>query len=127
MNGFRVDPHAQVPPSRQIIEAVLDAIAARRIDVGERLPSVRTLAVDVRVNPNTVSRAYGELERLDVVAARNGSGVFVAPDGPPRAAALRREATRTAFERAVHGALRAGLEPRVLAEWLEAATAEVKR
>ena len=126
MDGFRVDTHAHVPPSVQIVEAVLDAIAAGRIDAGERLPSVRALAVDVLVNPNTVSRAYGELERLAVVEGRNGSGVFVAADGPRRARALRRDATRSAFQVAVREALRAGHAPDELWQWLETVTGDLR-
>ena len=67
MDGFRVDPASHVPPSVQIVEAILDALARGRFEAGDRLPSVRALAVDVLVNPNTVSKAYAELERLAVV------------------------------------------------------------
>lgn len=108
MNGFRVDPGAHVPPSVQIVEAMLDALAAGTFTAGERLPSVRALAVDVLVNPNTVAKAYAELERLGVVAGRNGSGVYVTEVGPARAADLRRASTLAELAEAVHRARRAG-------------------
>lgn len=114
MEGFRVDPSAHVPPSVQIVEAVLDALAAGRFAPGRRLPSVRALAVDVLVNPNTVGKAYAELERLGVVAGRNGSGVYVTDDGPGRAVDLRRAATLTELVDAARKALRAGHAPDAL-------------
>ena len=59
MNGFRVDPGSHVPPSVQIVEAILDALATGGFEPGDRLPSVRALAVEVLVNPNTVAKAWG--------------------------------------------------------------------
>ena len=114
MDGFRVDPGAHVPPSVQIVEAILDGLAAGRFAPGDRLPSVRALAVDVLVNPNTVGKAYAELERLGVVAGRNGSGVYVTEVGPERASDLRRAATLTELVDAVRKARRAGHEPDVI-------------
>ncbi len=81
----RVDPHADVPPSRQIVEAVLDAVARGEWGPEDRLPSVRALAEEAMVNPNTVGKAYRDLEGLGVVEGRNGSGVFVTAAGPARA------------------------------------------
>ena len=81
MDGFRVNPASHVPPSVQIVEALLDALARGTFAAGDKLASVRAFAVEVLVNPNTVSKAYAELERLDVVAGRNGSGVFVTENG----------------------------------------------
>ncbi len=118
MNAFRVDPAAHVPPSIQIVEAILDQVATGAFAAGDRLPSVRTLAVDVLVNPNTAAKAYTELERLGVVAARNGSGVYVTNDGLARAIELRHAATLAAFVDAALGALRAGHSSEVLGELL---------
>jgi len=108
VDGFRVDPGAHVPPSVQIVEAILDRLAAGRFAPGDRLPSVRSLAVDVLVNPNTVGKAYAELERLGVVEGRNGSGVYVTDVGPARATELRRAATLAELADAVRRARRAG-------------------
>jgi GntR family transcriptional regulator len=119
VNGFRVDPNAHVPPSVQIVAAVLDAVACGGFAVGDRLPSVRALAVDVLVNPNTVGKAYAELERLGVVAGRNGSGVYVTEAGPERAVELRSAATLAEFADAVRAALRAGHELGTLARVMD--------
>ena len=108
MLDLRVNPASHVPPSVQLVDTVLDAVAAGVLAEGSRLPSVRTAAIEALVNPNTVAKAYKELERLGVVAGRNGSGVFVCEGGAFTARELRRAATIEAFERAASEALRAG-------------------
>jgi DNA-binding transcriptional regulator YhcF (GntR family) len=105
---FRVDPRSDVPPSRQIVEAVLDRVARGDLGPGDRLDSVRALAESALVNPNTVGKAYRDLETLGVVAGRNGSGVYVTEGGPATARAQRRRATLDAFRRAARAALAAG-------------------
>jgi DNA-binding transcriptional regulator YhcF (GntR family) len=108
---WRVDPDADVQPSRQLVDRALDAIAAGRFAAGDCLPSVRALAAAALVNPNTAARAWRELERLGVARGRNGAGVFVTTDGPRIARELRRAATRAALERAWAAALGAGHDP----------------
>ena len=105
---YRVDLSSSVPPSRQLVEAVLDAVAAGALAPGVRLLSVRALAAEALVNPNTAARAYRDLEALGVVEGRNGLGVFVTERGPGVARALRERATLEAFARAAAEALRAG-------------------
>jgi GntR family transcriptional regulator len=121
--ALRVDPHSDVPPSRQIVEACLDRVASGVLSPGDRLPSVRALASEALVNPNTVGRAYRDLEALGVVEGRNGSGVFVREGGPAVARAQRHRATLDAFRRAAREALRAGHS----AESLDAALAATTR
>ena len=111
---YRVDPHSQTPPSRQLVEAVLDTVARGDLLPGHRLPSVRAMAGEALVNPNTVGKAYRELEYLDIVRGRNGSGVFVTPRGPERSRKIRREATLQAYRLAAREALRSGHDDRVL-------------
>jgi len=103
-----VDVGCDTPPSRQIVEAILDAIAAGTIGAGAKLLSVRALAAEALVNPNTAARAYRDLETLGVVAARNGLGVFVTDEGPGIARDARGQRTLDAFRRAAAEALRAG-------------------
>lgn len=103
-----VDPDADVPPSRQLVELVLDAIATGEIEPGAQLPSVRTMAAEAMVNHNTVARAYLELERLGATEGVNGRGVFVTLSGPEVATAARRGATLAVLRRAIAEALRAG-------------------
>jgi GntR family transcriptional regulator len=114
---WRVDPSSEVQPSRQLVDAALDAVAAGRFAAGDCLPSVRGLAAAALVNPNTAARAWRELEHLGVARGRNGAGVFVTAEGPAIARALRRDKTRSALRRAWDEALRAGHDPAEL--WRE--------
>jgi GntR family transcriptional regulator len=74
---FQLDLKSGVPFYRQIIDQVKGAIATGRLEPGDRLPTVRQLAVDLSINPNTVSRAYRELELTGLVETQMGSGTFV--------------------------------------------------
>ncbi len=122
--SFRVNLSSDVPPSRQLVEQVLDRIATGALATGAQLPSVRALAAEALVNPNTAGKAVRDLEGLGVVLGRNGLGVFVSAAGPRIARARRRASTLAAFETAVYEALRAGHPPELLAGRLDAAAAE---
>ncbi len=74
---FHLDTKSGVPYYRQIIEQVKVAVAHGHLAPGEQLPTVRRLAVDLSVNPNTVARAYRELEIEGVLETQQGSGTFV--------------------------------------------------
>jgi GntR family transcriptional regulator len=105
---WSIDPDAELPPSRQLVEIVLDAIASGELEPGAQLPSVRSLAAEAMVNHNTVARAYEVLERLGATEAVNGVGVFVTLRGPEVAAEERRAKTLIVLRRAIAEALRAG-------------------
>lgn len=72
-----IDPKSNLPIFRQIADQMREAIDAGVYQAEEALPSLRALAVEIRVNPNTVQRAYDELEREGVIESRRGLGVFV--------------------------------------------------
>ena len=74
---FRLDPHSGVPVYRQIIDQVIGGMAAGALAGGDQLPTVRQLAVDLSINPNTVIRAYRELEIRGVLETQQGTGTFV--------------------------------------------------
>ena len=74
---IHLDLKSGMPFYRQIIDQVKSSIATGRLEPGNRLPTVRQLAVDLSVNPNTVSRAYTELELTGLVDTHMGSGTFV--------------------------------------------------
>ena len=85
MISFRVDGRSGVPPYLQIVRQVRQALRMGILDVGDQLPSVREVVAAVAVNPNTVLKAYRDLEREGLVEARAGQGTFVRarPPGPP--------------------------------------------
>jgi GntR family transcriptional regulator len=125
--SFRVDPARPTPPSQQIVEAILDLVASGGLLAGDRLPSVRQMAEEALVNPNTVGRAYRDLEWLGVAAGRNGSGVYVTAEGPRLARERRRAATLEAFALALQHALRAGHSAGALQRIFDAQTATPSR
>ncbi len=74
---FALDPTSGVPFYRQIIQQVEMAIADGRLRTGTQLPTVRSLAVTLQLNPNTVARAYNELEIRGIVNSQQGTGTFI--------------------------------------------------
>jgi GntR family transcriptional regulator len=74
---FAIDASDPTPLYAQLERAIRLAIATGRLRRGDQLPTVRQLAVELRINANTVARVYGELERARVVEARRGVGTFV--------------------------------------------------
>lgn len=79
---FQVFPNSGVPIYRQIVDQVRHHAASGRIDVGDFLPSVRQVAVELEVNPMTVSKAYSLLEREGLVEMVRGQGMRLAPRAP---------------------------------------------
>ena len=76
---FRLDLASGVPVYRQIIDQVLLAVATGTLQSGRQLPTVRQVAVDLAINPNTVLRAYRELEIRGAISTQQGIGTFVTP------------------------------------------------
>ena len=84
MITFRLSTHSGVPPYLQIIQQVKQALRMGTLIEGDQLPTVREVVTMVAINPNTVFKAYRELESLGLVKGRTGSGTFVLkrPAGP---------------------------------------------
>ena len=76
--GFAIDPADRTPLHAQLERGIKAAMATGRLPVGERLPTVRQLAVALRVNANTVAKVYAYLERAGMLETRRGVGTFVA-------------------------------------------------
>lgn len=92
-----IDPNKHVPIYEQIIDHICGSIAAELFAVDGPLPSIRALALELVVNPNTVQRAYQELERLGLVRTRKGLGIFVTDDAVDLARRRSEESVRTMF------------------------------
>jgi GntR family transcriptional regulator len=74
---FSLDTRSGVPFYRQVIDQIRSGIASGTLSPGEQLPTVRSLAVDLSINPNTVRKAYSELEILGILDTQQGTGTFV--------------------------------------------------
>ena len=77
MIDFKLDPKTGTPFYRQIIDQIKFGIASGNLKIGEQLPTVRFLAVHLKVNLNTVAKAYKELEIQDVLETQQGTGTFI--------------------------------------------------
>ncbi len=77
MIEFKLDPKSGVPFYRQIIDQIRYGIATGMLKVGEQLPTVRALAVQLKVNLNTVNKAYKELEIKNILETQQGTGTFI--------------------------------------------------
>jgi GntR family transcriptional regulator len=93
---LRISDNDGVPIYLQIVNQLKYLIASGRLEEGEQLPPVRKLAEELVVNPNTVARAYRELEAAGLIVSRRGAGVFVSSSGSPLA---KREQMRILGER----------------------------
>ena len=106
-----IDPRDRTPISAQLERGLRAGIATGRLQAGEQLPTVRQLAVELRVNANTVARVYAELERAGVIETRRGVGSFVTATPtqahPPREHERR---LRTFVTRVLADADRAGFD-----------------
>jgi GntR family transcriptional regulator len=107
--AFRIEGRSGIPPYIQIVQQVKHALRLGMLQPGDQLPTVKQVVADVAINPNTVLKAYRDLEREGLVEGRPGLGTFVLkrPDGPPPHlhAALRRS-----LERWMKSAFDAGLD-----------------
>jgi GntR family transcriptional regulator len=79
MITFKLDPKSGIPFYRQIIDQIRYGIVTGNLSVGEQLPTVRALAVELKVNLNTVSKAYKELEIQKILETHQGTGTFIGP------------------------------------------------
>jgi GntR family transcriptional regulator len=106
---FHLDPASGVATYLQIIQQVKEGLRLGTLEVGDQLPTVREVVADLAINPNTVAKAYRQLESDGLVFARQGRGTFIsttlAPPSLRHHAALRAE-----FERWLETARRAGLD-----------------
>jgi len=103
---LHLDPSSSQPIYVQLVEQVKHLVATGRLKPGDQLPTVRQLAVDLRINPNTVARAYAELASHGIISTQQGRGTYIAqvPDAAAMAR-LRQERLRAMMGRVVLEAL----------------------
>ncbi len=106
---FDIDQNSTNPIFEQIVSQVIFNIASGGLPVGDLIPSVRELAGELRVHPNTVAKAFQELERLGVVTARRGRGMEVTPDAPKICHNKRRERVGKRMREVLREAVSSGL------------------
>jgi len=117
----RVDPKSHIPIYLQIADWIRSAVAAGLYRPGEALPSLRALAIEIRVNANTVQRAYGQLEREGLVYSQRGKGLFVTKQGSTFAQTRTQQAVGRAFEEGIQTGRAAGMSAQQVRKIFDAA------
>src|SRR5262249_19224936 len=121
---FHIQPDGTTPIYEQIVTQVIYAVAGGALTEGALIPSVRDMAQRLLVHPNTVARAFQELERRGVLTARRGRGVGVSPEAAKACRAERLAIVQKRLRDTLHEAVEAGLEEQQLQRLVEA---ELKR
>jgi GntR family transcriptional regulator len=116
---FDIHTDSPIPIYEQIVAQVIFGIASGSLEVGTLIPSVRELAVQLTVHPNTVARAFQELERRGVVAAKRGRGMEVTPDAPGVCRAERQDIVRGRIREALREAVSSALDPEAIRRLVE--------
>jgi len=114
-----IDPSSGVPIYMQIVSQIKTGIAMGRLLPEDPLPSVRQLAVELSVNPNTVARAYLDLEYDGIIYKRQGAGTFVSGQGVEMSKNERRKVLSELIEKALVEGVNLGLDERELRETFE--------
>jgi GntR family transcriptional regulator len=109
---LRIDPDSAVPIYLQIVHSVKHQVATGRLKPGEQLPTVRELATDLRINPNTVARAYDQLDIDNVITTQQGRGTYVRerPDNA-HLSRVRQEQLKAMIDGVIGKALSTGYTP----------------
>ena len=116
--NFSLDNGSGVPVYRQIINQIENAVVSGRMVVGDRLPTIRSLAVSLKINPNTIAKAYNELEIRGIVQTQVGSGTYIA-DKKPDVADARKKRLREVVERFLQEAGELGADKEELIKLME--------
>ena len=96
---LKVDPHSDIPIYRQMVIAIVAAIEANQIEAGEKLPSIRELAAQLKINPNTAAKVYRELELRGFLESRAGTGLFVRHQSEEAATARKQARMQQLFDK----------------------------
>lgn len=116
---INIDPSSGLPIYLQIAQQIKTAVAMGRLQPEDPLPSVRQLAVELAVNPNTVARAYLDLEIEGVIYKRQGAGTFVSRQGVEMSKGERRRVLNELLEKALVEGVNLGLSERELRDAFE--------
>lgn len=117
---LRLDTTSALPIYAQMIDQIRRAVASGELSPGEQLPTVRQLAVELRINPNTVARVYRELEHLGLIATRQGRGTFVTEARPEVVTHERQAELHRLAQSAMNEAAMLGFTPSELIRAIEA-------
>jgi GntR family transcriptional regulator len=116
---FRIDNASDRPVYQQIIDQVKRDVALGRISIDDRLPTVRQLAQQLVINPNTIAKAYRQLEQEGIIVTKAGAGAFVANLDTTLSRAVRRKLICEELERIIIEAFHMQIDRLSLVEWFD--------
>jgi GntR family transcriptional regulator len=126
MFRFRLDGSSGVPPYLQIVHQVRQSLLLGYLREGDRLPTVKDVAADLAINPNTVVKAYRQLEHEGLAGGRPGQGTFITASGSP-ALPEAQQALRASLERWLRAAEEAGLSEEAVTALIAAARHDMRK
>jgi GntR family transcriptional regulator len=112
---FHLDPRSGVPTYRQLVQQVKQALQVGLLQPGDQLPTVKDVVAKLVINPNTVLKAYRELDLEGIVEGRRGQGTFIVADLPSSTPLENHETVRRALTRWMASARDAGLDEEAIA------------
>jgi GntR family transcriptional regulator len=118
---IKIDNASERPVYQQIIDQVKRDIALGRLGKDERLPTVRQLAGQLAINPNTIAKAYQQMEREGIITTRPGSGAFVANLDSDLSGSVKKRIISEDLERAVVDAFHMQIDGQTLLKWFNEA------
>ena len=122
-----IDIYSRIPIYIQIVDGIKQAILLKMLAEGEQIQSVREFSVSVGVNPNTVSKAYLELERQNLLTGAAGKGYFFTPGAYERLREASLQEAKKAFMDAKNRLLENGVSAETLKQWISATQEEVNQ
>jgi GntR family transcriptional regulator len=122
----KIDNSSDWPVYQQIIDQVKRDIALGRLKSGEKLPTVRELAAQLAINPNTIAKAYRFLERDGIISTRPGAGAYVADLSSNLSMAVRKKFINAEIERLIVEAIHMDIDKNTLDQWFGAALDKFK-
>ncbi len=123
---IRINNASSRPIYHQIIDQIKRDIALGRLKAGEKLPTVRQLAGQLVLNPNTISKAYRQLEQDGIIVTRPGAGAFVAELSSNLSRSVRKKLLCQQLERLVVEAVHMQIDARTLGEWFDSTARKFK-
>jgi len=124
---FRLDASSGVPPYLQLVQQVRQAVLLGFLQPGDRLPLIREVVEALAINPNTVAKAYRQLEQEDLVTGRPGHGTFVNAAPPAAVSAATYTSLRRGLETWLRRAYAAGLDEQAVAALISTVHHQTKK
>jgi len=125
--NIEIDFRSGIPIYLQVVERIKEYIASGRLKPGDQLPTVRSMALELRVNFNTIARAYRILDEVGIISTQQGRGTYILEMPPPEVAEnLRQQSLEALTQRYISEVVRLGSSPNEIARMIQEQVAKSK-